>query len=121
MTDNFRDVEQRLINGFHAQLDMYDQALGLVDRAREMNAILDAIGALDNELAEDKAVWRFSERKAGPELSGVMAQLAERIQKLAALVDRRVDELQSSQRALLPEVDQCIQHRRMLHAYGKSR
>jgi hypothetical protein len=121
MTDHLLDVENHLIAGFRAELALYDRALGLVDRADELNEVLSAIRGQDDELAEDKLVWRFAERKAGPELSEVLAQLAERIQKLSVLVDRRVGELRSSQSVLLPEVDQCIKHRRMLHAYGKSR
>jgi hypothetical protein len=47
--------------------------------------------------------------------------VTERIQALAALVDRRVVDLQARKQALLPEVDECIQQRRMLHAYANTK
>jgi hypothetical protein len=131
MTDHFIALEQRLIESYHAQLQRYDRALDLVaqpapeaarkdESVHDLNAILNDIAALDADLAEDKAVWRFSGCQPGPQLREVLDSVADRIRALAALVDRRFVELQSSKQALMPEVDECIQQRRMLHAYGKS-
>jgi hypothetical protein len=124
MTDNFMNVEQRLLNGYAAQLGLYDRALGMAapsnESVHDLNAILKEIAALDADLAEDKAVWRFSGYQPGPQLREVLDRVAERIRMLSAAVDRRFVELQASRQALMPQVDECIQQRRMLSAYGKS-
>ena len=124
MTDHFIALEQRLIEGYQAQLRHYDRALAIVARSNEsvhdLNAILHDIAALDAALAEDKTVWRFSGCQPGPQLREALNCVADRIRMLSALVDRRFIELQASRRALMPQVDECIQQRRMLHAYGKS-
>ena len=86
----------------------------------DLNAILHDIAALDADLAEDKAVWRFSGCQPGPQLREVLDRVADRIRALSSIVDRRFAELQASKQALMPEVDEHIQQRRMLHAYGKS-
>ncbi len=124
MTEHFIALEQRLIEGYHAQLQLYDRALDIVactdESVHDLNAILHDIAAVDAELAEDKAVWRFSGYQPGPPLREVLAGVADRIRALSGIVDRRFVELQASKQALMPEVDECIQQRRMLHAYGKS-
>jgi hypothetical protein len=124
MTEPFIALEQRLIECYHAQLQHYDRALDIAahtgERVYDLNAILHDIAVLDSELAEDKAVWRFSGCQPGPQLREVLDGVADRIRTLAAIVERRFVELQASKQALTPEVDECIQQRRMLHAYGKS-
>jgi hypothetical protein len=124
MTEHFVALEQRLIEAYQAQLELYDRALDTVARpdesAPDLNAILRDIAALDAELAEDKAVWRFSGCQPGPQLREALDRVADRIRALSATVDRRFVEVQTSKQALMPEVDECILQRRMLHAYGKS-
>jgi hypothetical protein len=119
-------IEQRLIQGYQAQTLLYVRALALAGATdavlwvEDLNTILRDIAALDGALVEDKAAWRLSGREPGPQLRQVLDYLTERIRTLAVLVDRRVVDLQTRKQALLPEVDECIQQRRMLHAYGKS-
>lgn len=131
MTDNFVALQQRLLLAYQAQLRHYDRALDLAqpaptagDDARklhDLNAVLSEISALDAALDEDKTVWRFSGHHPGPQLRDILDRVTQRIRDLSAIIDRRVADLQTRKQALLPEVDVCIQQRRMLHAYGKSR
>jgi hypothetical protein len=126
MIDDVIAIEQRLIQGYRAQTPLYDRALEMLApgeatfRVEDLNAILRDIGALDAALAKDKSAWHASGRQPGPQLREALDGVTERIRSLAALVDRRVADLQARKKALLPEVDQCIQQRRMLHAYAKS-
>jgi hypothetical protein len=132
VTDNFAALQQRLILGYQAQLQHYDRAIRIVAQPtpgadqgatclHDLNAVLREISALDAALAEDKAVWRSSGYRPGPPLRDILDRVTARIRELSAIIDRRVAVLEARKQALLPEVDECIQQRRMLHAYGKSR
>ncbi len=121
MTD---ELEPRLIQGYQTQATLYDRALHVADSAAnfaELNAILREISAVEAVLAEDKAAWRSSGRQPGPLLREALDSVTERIRALAALVDQLVADLEARKQALLPGVDECIQQRRMLHAYAKSK
>ena len=63
----------------------------------------------------------FSGHRPGPQCATLLDAVAERIRTLSAIVDGRVAELQASKQALVPAMDECIQQRKMLNAYGKSR
>ena len=127
MTHEITALEQRLIQGYLAQTPLYNRAIEMVTsgkaqfRVEDLNAILHDIGNLDAALAKDKSAWHTSGRQPGPRLREALDGVTERIGSLAALVDRRVADLQARKKALLPDVDECIQQRRMLHAYGKSK
>jgi hypothetical protein len=135
MSDNFTDLEQRLIRGYREQLQHYNRAIAIVEQAarkaatdgarlpwlHDLNAVLSEISALDAALTEERSVWRFGGRSPGDELRGLLDGVAERIRTLATHVDLQMQELQTRRQNLMPEMDEFIQQRRMLHAYGKRR
>lgn len=127
MTDDLAVLQNRLARGYQEQLPLYDRAIACAGaqesdcRAEELNAILREIAALDAALTEDKALWRSARRPAGPHLQAALDGVTARIATLAAAVDRRIADIQTRKQAMTPRIDACIQERRMLHAYGKSR
>lgn len=127
MTDERMALERPLVEGYTAQVPLYERALELARgdgdalALESLNAILAEIGALDTGMAQDKAAWRAAGGQPGPELRAVLDRVTGRIRELAAVVDQRVAHLQNRKQNLLPKVDECIQQRKMLHAYAKGR
>jgi predicted trehalose synthase len=128
MSEPAEMLEQRLVQGYRAQLRLYDQALAVVDQettpgqsghwAGALNDILKRIASLDAALADDKSAWRQGGRPPGAELDTVLERIAGRLAMLAQIVQGQVAEFEARKARLLPEMDAFIQQRRMLDAYG---
>ncbi|HWY87178.1 MAG TPA: hypothetical protein VNX28_10660 [Gemmataceae bacterium] len=125
-------LEERLLRGYQDQLPHYDRAATILERyagnpnaaasdnwAHELRAALADVTRLDAAMAEDKSAWRLAELQPGPELRAVLERVAARLATLAAGVQRHVADLEARRAQLLPEIDDFIQKRRMLQAYGK--
>ena len=85
----------------------------------ELDSVLAHVAALEADMADDKEAWRRSGQQPGPELHALLERLAERLGTLAARVNRYVADLEARKTRLMPEIDELIQSRRMLQAYGK--
>jgi hypothetical protein len=125
-------LEQRILQGYLAQLPHYDRAAAILGRqghgegdpvnhawAHDLATVLNDVTALDAAMRDDKEAWRRSGEQPGPELAAVLDRLAARIGELAVRIDRHVADLEARKLRLLPEIDTFIQKRRMLQAYGK--
>ena len=120
-------LEQRLLEGYRAQLTLYDQAMSLItappgdkqDWAEDLHGLLGELAQRDREMAADKAEWRQSNDEANGELTTLITEVAQRITNLSAVINQRMSELQSRRDQLVPEVDEFIRRRRMIEAYGK--
>jgi hypothetical protein len=125
-------LEERLLRGYQDQLPHYDRAATLLERhaggpnaaasddwAHELRAALADVASLDAAMADDKIAWRLAEQHPGPELQAVLERVAASLATLAAGVQRHVADLEARRAQLVPEIDDFIQKRRMLQAYGK--
>jgi hypothetical protein len=121
------DVQRRLVEGYREQLRLYDQAAAIFDRANtpaekdwadELNILLSTVTQLDAAMADDKSAWHHFGPRPG-EVSALVDQVAHRLTSLAQSIDRHVRVLQERRDKMLPEIDEFIQRRRMLEAYGK--
>jgi hypothetical protein len=119
------EVQQRLLEGYREQLRLYDQAATIVDQANapadwafDLNGLLAEIAQLDVGMADDKLAWRRSGPRPG-EVSALVDQIARQLTSLAQSINRHVSLLQERRDKMLPEIDEFIQRRRMLEAYGK--
>jgi hypothetical protein len=132
MTATLAALELRLLRGYQEQVLLYDRAASVLGRhecnadskedgnwAHELHAILRDVTGLDASMADDKTAWRQVERPPGPELRAVLERVAASIGTLASGIQRHVADLEARRTQLLPEIDDFIQKRRMLQAYGK--
>jgi hypothetical protein len=121
-------LEERLLKGYQAQLELYDRAAEILDRAcsgdadddhwaHAVHARLQDAAALDGSMAQDVAAWRESGRKPIGPLKDMIECLSQRIQSLSESIDRQVGEMRARQQGLTAEMDEFIQKRRMLQAY----
>lgn len=123
MPDRVAALEERLLANYRAQLGHYQRALQCAQEATdvaELLAVLNTLTELDRGLAEDKAAWKRLQRSPGPALREMLDQIAAAIQALTDCVDRRIAQTEARKRALLPDMDDVIQQRRMLQAYRQS-
>ncbi len=125
MTPSPPDVQARLVKGYRDQLRLYDQAALIVDQANaqaewayELNDLLREIAHLDAAMADDKSAWRRLGPRPG-EVSVLVEQVAHRLTSLAQSINHHVRVLQERRDKMMPEIDEFIQRRRMLEAYGK--
>jgi hypothetical protein len=124
-------LEERLLRRYREQLRHYDRVAawderGLTDGVpadnnwvHDLHAVLADVAALDAVMADDKEAWRRSGQRPSPELAALLERLAERIAGLAARVNRHAADLEAHRNRLVPELDELIQNRRMLQAYGQ--
>jgi hypothetical protein len=132
MTTSSAALEERLLRGYQDQLPHYDRAATILERypgnpngatsdnwVHELRAALADVASLDAAMANDKSAWRLAEQQPGPELRAVLERVAASLATLAAGVQRHVAVLEARRAQLLPEIDDFIQKRRMLQAYGK--
>jgi hypothetical protein len=121
------ELEQRLLRGYQEQLRQYDRVAVLAPGwlpaddswAHELNLVLKDVAALDAAMADDKEAWRRSERRPGSELGALLERLAEKLGTMAAGINRHVADIEARKDRLLPQIDELIQKRRMLRAYGQ--
>jgi hypothetical protein len=121
------ELEQRLLRGYQEQLRQYDRVTVLAGQgppaddswAHELNLVLNDVAALDVAMAPDKEAWRRLQRRPGSELSALLERLAEKLGTMAAGVNRHVADIEARKDRLLPQIDELIQKRRMLRAYGQ--
>jgi hypothetical protein len=132
MTDELAALQQRLLQGYQEQVRHYDRAINILaqhprwetllannDWVHDLDAVLKQVTGLDAAMRDDKAAWLRSEQSPGAELSALLGRLAESIRTLADGVNALVGDVKARKEELLPEIDEFIQKRRMLQAYGK--
>ena len=130
MDDSLDVVERRLIAGYQRQATEYERALRVLEAgadagrennwAQHLNDVLLIVAELDGELTDAKAAWRDSGRTPGTELRALLDRLASQIRVVGAHIDAQVVQLVARKQRLLPEIDDFIRQRWMLHAYRQT-
>lgn len=131
MTDPAQLLEDRLTQGYAAQVAHYDDALRLLNRLPaqapldlteeswilELQIAMQAVGAVDAAIAVDKRAWQEAARAAGAPFRATLKALEQRIRALAEIVDQRIASLKAKREQMMPQLDSFIRQRRMLKAY----
>ncbi len=140
-------LEERLLQGYRAQLGHYDRAAHILEEANEfarqqgetsdperqrgensgkslpmqwthtLHAALQEAVALDAAMAQDVAAWRASGRSPAGPLQEILERLAQRLRTLSETINQKVSDTRTQQLGLVAEIDEFIQKRRMLRAY----
>ena len=126
------DVETTLCTAYRAEAELYARALAVCESSAgtagtpvddwlpRLVELLDAAGTLDAGIATAKAEWQRHDRPAGPELKGCLAQVADLLRQLSAIVNRVIGAVQADRRQLIPQVEQFTRLRRMQQAYERA-
>lgn len=126
MSESANSLEQRLCDAYRRQIECYERALCMIGQAAddiesdwttELQTILDEVTTIERSSATDKQTWTQAGKAPGPELRSALDTLAERIQAVAGLVDRRLAALSERRQRLLPELEGIMRQRRMMQAY----
>jgi hypothetical protein len=125
MTQLSADVQGRLLEGYREQLRLYDQAVALVktqeggsDWLHQLHDLLSETAALDTAMADDKEQYRQLGVPAQA-LTALLEVVASRLVFLQENIAGATQRLQAKHDQMLPQIDELIQRRRMLAAYGK--
>ncbi len=124
-------AEARLCLAYREQAGCYAQALLAVealpqlfhqgqDAAQQLHALavqLDHIAAIETRLAATKVEWHQSGRRPGTELTTVLDQVAELIERLAQQIHAAEQEALSQKSGLLSQLDEATRGHQMHRAY----
>lgn len=122
-------LQERLAAAYRLQAKHYDEALHIATQdgqafdqdawVHDLQTTLQAIAAVDEQMAPDKLAWRVSGQKPDADLRDVLDALSGAIQRLADAIDRRSEELTRRKQRLLPVLDEFIRQRQMLSSYAQ--
>ena len=90
---------------------------GFDERLRQVFALLDAIAARDDVLAETKQRWEQEGRPSNDALRGVMNRIADLIRHLSRAMQTVESAVRARRDRLADELDVCNRRRQMQRAY----
>jgi hypothetical protein len=132
MNPSLIGAETTLCTAYRAEAALYAQALAVCKSATDtavapgeswlprLVELLDAVAALEAGIAAAKADWQRQGRPTGPELKGCLADVAELLRELSAVVNRVIGRMQADRLQMIPQIEQFTRLRRMQRAYERA-